>query len=145
VAPSAPRSFEDFLKAVADGSVRTVVALGSQIPDPSKQTALPASLELIAIATHEGPWAERAKVLLPASSWAESDGTFVNAKGLHQQSEKAIEPQGGSRPAHRLVAELAKALGVAPVWKRLSDIQSSLSSINKSSAPAPAPTAGVTS
>jgi NADH-quinone oxidoreductase subunit G len=145
VAPSAPKSFEDLLKAVADGSVKTVVALGSQIPDPSKENALGRGLEVIAISTHEGPWAASAKVVLPASSWVESDGTFVNAKGLRQQSEKAIEPRGASRRAYRLIAELGKALGTAPAWSRLSEIRSAFA-INKSSTgSAPAPSARASS
>jgi NADH-quinone oxidoreductase subunit G len=136
VAPSAPKSFDDFLKAAADGTIKTVLALGSQVNDPSKP--IPASVELVALSTHEGPWAKRAKVLLPASSWAESDGTFVNAKGLRQLSEKAIEPQGASRPAYSLVAELAKVLGTPPGWKRLSDLQNAFS-IQRSSASPTAP------
>jgi NADH-quinone oxidoreductase subunit G len=142
VAPSAPKSFDDYLKAAADGGVKTVLALGSQSPDPAKP--LPSGIELVAISTHEGPWAARAKVVLPASSWAESDGTFVNAKGLRQQSEKAIEPRGDSRPAYRLVADLARALGTAPSWRRLSELQSAFA-IHRTPSGAPAPTAGATS
>ena len=41
-----------------------------------------------------GRWRPRGTVVLPASSWAECDGTFVNAKGMAQESEKAIAPQG---------------------------------------------------
>ena len=145
VAPSAPKSFDDLLKALSDGSIKTVLALGSQISDLSKENALGKGAEVIALSTHEGPWAARAKVVLPASSWAESDGTFVNAKGLRQQSEKAIEPRGASRPAYRLIQELGKALGVAPSWNRLSEIRTAFA-INKStSGPAPAPTAGASS
>ncbi len=51
--------------------------------------------------------AQAAAVVLPASSWAEADGTFVNARALSQISEKAIEPQGDSLPAWRLVLALA--------------------------------------
>lgn len=140
VAPSAPKSFDDFLKAAADGSIKTVLALGSQVNDPSKP--IPAGIELVALSTHEGPWAKRARVLLPASSWAESDGTFVNAKGLRQQSEKAIEPQGASRPAYRLVADLAKVLGSPPGWKRLIDLQNAFSIQRSSASPAAPVSAG---
>ncbi len=140
VAPSAPKSFDDFLKAAADGSIKTVLALGSQVNDPSKP--IPSGIELVALSTHEGPWAKRAKVLLPASSWAESDGTFVNAKGLRQQSEKAIEPQGASRPAYRLVADVAKVLGTPPGWKRLVDLQNAFSIQRSSASPAAPVSAG---
>ncbi len=78
---------------------------------------------LIAISTHEGAFPEHARVVLPASSWAESDGTFVNAKGMSQESEKVITPQGASKPAFRLIAELASALGKPLPWKKLSDLR----------------------
>jgi NADH dehydrogenase/NADH:ubiquinone oxidoreductase subunit G len=35
----------------------------------------------------------------------------VNAKGLAQESEKAVRPQGNSLPAWKLVSLLGKALG----------------------------------
>lgn len=66
---------------------------------------------------------EHATVVLPASSWAESDGTFVNAKGMAQESERAISPQGDSRPAWKLAAALGAALGHATHWKKLGDLR----------------------
>ncbi|MFO7179691.1 MAG: 2Fe-2S iron-sulfur cluster-binding protein [Pseudomonadota bacterium] len=137
VAPGAPGSFTDFVKAVQSGRVRTVVALGSQIPEPDAEAVLASIPVLIALSTHVGPLSTRAKVVLPASSWAEADGTFVNAKGLSQESEQAIRPQGESRPAWRLVADLARALGQAPTWKRTDDVRSTFNGSNASAAMAP--------
>jgi hypothetical protein len=49
--------------------------------------------------------------VLPATSWAEHSGTYVNAKGMRQLSEKALEPLGaarrrGSRSPHSRGARL---------------------------------------
>jgi NADH-quinone oxidoreductase subunit G len=137
------KSFSELAFAAKAGKLKVVVALGSQIPNKDQTPALSAIPNLIALATHEGPWAEKAQVVLPASSWAESDGTFVNAQGLAQKSEQAIQPQGQSRPAWRLIDELAKALGRAPGWKRIEDVKKALAGERRSSAPAPA-NAGVT-
>ncbi len=133
------RSFSEFESAVSGGKVDVVVSLGSQVPH--KTDAVSKIRSLIALSMHEGPWAKAAAVLLPASTWAEADGTFVNAKGLAQVSEKAIQPVADSRPAWRLVGELAKALGRAPGWRRSEDLLNAVTKTARSSAP-PAPTAG---
>jgi NADH-quinone oxidoreductase subunit G len=134
------RSFSEFEATVADNALDLVIALGSQVP---LESSAPSRLNsLIALASHDGPWAKAASVLLPASSWAESDGTFVNADGLTQESEKAVNPMGDSAPAWRLVAELAKELDKAPGWKRPEDVRVSLSKIARTTSSPPAPSAG---
>jgi NADH-quinone oxidoreductase subunit G len=65
-------------------------------------------------------------VVLPASSWAESDGLFVNAKGMTQESEKVITPQGNSSPAFRLIAELGKLMGKPLPWKKLAELRAAM-------------------
>jgi len=135
------RSFPDFEDAVAKGQLDTVVSLGSALPQPNS-TAPSKVKTLIALAAHEGPWVQRAAVVLPASSWAESDGTFVNANGQAQVSEKAISPQGDSRPAWRLVSELGRALGVAPSWRKAQEIEAAVPKTARNSSSPPAPSAG---
>jgi NADH-quinone oxidoreductase subunit G len=135
------KSFPDFEAAVAGGQLDLVVSLGSAVPQPNSQA--PAKVRtLIALATHEGPWAQRAAVVLPASSWAEADGTFVNANGLAQESDKAISPQGDSRPAWRLVAELGRALDLTPSWRRGEDLHAAVPKTARLSSSPPAPSAG---
>jgi NADH-quinone oxidoreductase subunit G len=113
----------DLAKAVEAGEVTHVLALGSVAPDGVEE-ALKKLKALVTLATHTGPLAARARVLLPASSWAESSGTFVNAKGVAQSSAQAISPQGESRPAWKLCAELAKALGSEELaWSRVEHVQ----------------------
>jgi predicted molibdopterin-dependent oxidoreductase YjgC len=51
-------------------------------------------------------------VLLPASAWAEVDGTFTNGKGIVQRVRTAVEPPGEARPHRELIALIAKRLGV---------------------------------
>jgi len=64
--------------------------------------------------------------VLPASSWAESDGTFVNAKGMAQESEKTINPQGASKPAFRLIADLAALAGKPLGFKKLAELRAAM-------------------
>lgn len=118
-----PLSMPVLFKSLEEGRITHVVALGSQLPDADKAPGFRRCKALIAVSTHDGPIPEHASVVLPASSWAESDGTFVNAKGLAQQSERAIRPLGDSQPAFRLVTALGAALGHSLSFKKLADVQ----------------------
>jgi NADH-quinone oxidoreductase subunit G len=116
--------FEDAQK----GRVTHVVALGGAVPmDAAAAKAALGKLQgLVVVAAHEGPLTDAAGVVLPAASWAEASGTFVNAIGFEQVAEKAIEPQGSSAPAWKLLADLAKALGYDASWKKLKDVRARL-------------------
>ncbi len=133
------RSFSEFESTVDGGKLEIVLSLGSQVPHGS--TAPGRVPTLIALATHQGPWADAATVLLPVSSWAESDGTFVNAAGLSQVSEQVIRPLGDSRPAWKVIAQLARALDRAPGWKRTDDVRLAVSKLARTSS-VPTPSAG---
>ncbi len=52
-----------------------------------------------------------AHVLLPAASFAEKDGVFVNTERRVQRVRKAIDPVGDSRPDWQIICELAKRMG----------------------------------
>jgi NADH-quinone oxidoreductase subunit G len=115
----------------------TPLAGCSATPTGGGAAALADVKNLVSFATHEGAFPERARVVLPASSWAEADGTFVNAKGLAQESEKVITPQGASQPAFRLIAELATAAGKPLAWKKLAELRAAMTPPARSSVAAP--------
>jgi NADH-quinone oxidoreductase subunit G len=108
---------------VVASRVSHVIALGGAAPVDATPLA---SAKVLTIAAHAGPLAAAAAVLLPATSWAEQSGTFVNAKGLPQVSNQALEPLGQCRPAWAQVAALAVALGYEPSWNKLKQIRSRL-------------------
>jgi predicted molibdopterin-dependent oxidoreductase YjgC len=78
--------------------------------------------------------AKYANVVLPASSWAEKDGTFTNASGLSQKVFKLVDPTGQSMPDWMILKNLAltmeKELGV----RSLADVQSEIKSIESEGA-----------
>jgi len=131
------KTFVELVEAIRSGKAHTVIALGSATPTGGGAATLADVKNLIAISTHEGGFPEHARVVLPASSWAEADGTFVNAKGMAQESEKVITPQGASKPAFRLIAELATAAGKSLGWKKLAELRAAMSPPARSSVPAP--------
>ncbi len=121
-----PASFRDFAGAAEKGSLSTVIALGSDAELAELTPALSRVKALVTLATQEGPFSEAAKVVLPASSWAECDGTFVNRDGIAQLSQRAISPRGDSQPAWKLVSALAALLGKNVRFKKVSDVQAAL-------------------
>ncbi|MGO8997808.1 MAG: 2Fe-2S iron-sulfur cluster-binding protein [Polyangiaceae bacterium] len=112
---------------VASGAVTHAIALGGPTPgDPASDADALRPLKLVTIAAHDGALVRAAGVVLPACSWAESGGSFVNAKGIRQLTEKALEPIGSSRPAWSQIAQLSLALGHEPTWGKMKDIRSRL-------------------
>jgi predicted molibdopterin-dependent oxidoreductase YjgC len=55
---------------------------------------------------------EIADVVLPASSYAEKEGTFTNAERRVQRVRQAIEPVGASKPDLQIIAMIGQRLGV---------------------------------
>ena len=54
--------------------------------------------------------AEIADVVLPATSFAEKDGTFTNSERRVQRVRKAVEPIGQSRPDWEIICDLGRRL-----------------------------------
>jgi NADH-quinone oxidoreductase subunit G len=103
--------------AIQRGAVTHVLALGG-----IAGVAL-GSATVISMAAHEGDLSALATVLLPATSWAESNGTYVNGKGMAQLSEKALAAVGTESPAWLLVAQLGRALGFECGWAKLKEVR----------------------
>ncbi len=127
----AVKPFTALLDDIDVGKVTHVIALGGETPAENAeelQSRARASLgrlrALVTIASHEGVLSRAAHVVLPACSWAEAAGTYVNAKGFHQASEKGLEPQGSSQPGWQLVAELGQVLGYDTSWSKLKQVRS---------------------
>jgi NADH-quinone oxidoreductase subunit G len=122
-----PRSMQDLGAASTMTEFSALLALGSETRELADGGALASIKTRIVLATHEGTLPKLATVILPVSSWAESHGTFVNAKGLAQESEQAIGTVGDSRPAWKLIAGLALRLGHDFGWRKLSDVHRAMS------------------
>ncbi len=66
---------------------------------------------LLYIGAFANPFAGLAHVVLPAATYAETDGTYTNAERRIQLNRKKVEPPSGVRPAWRIYADLAAKLG----------------------------------
>jgi NADH-quinone oxidoreductase subunit G len=122
------KTFANLIDDIRKGSIAHVVALGGVTPknDPEDATALGMLSTLVVVAAHQGALTEAAHVVLPATSWAEHSGTYVNRQNIRQVAEKGLEPIGASQPAWQHARSLAKALRVEPTWTKLKDIRAAL-------------------
>ncbi len=130
LAPTA-KSYLQLLEDLRSGRISHVIALGgiAARSEPEDATALGMLGTLIVIAAHEGALTDAAHVVLPATSWAEHTGTYVNRQGIRQVADKSLLPQGGSRPAWELTRLLAISLGLdgsALPWSKVKDIRALL-------------------
>ena len=128
------KPLQALLDDVTAGRVTHVIALGGAA---SVDAGALGRAKVVAIAAHVGALTKAATVVLPATSWAEHAGTYVNAKGMRQTAEKALEPLGESQPAWKLVAEVATALGLQPSWSKLKQIRAQLAGSGGAIADAP--------
>ena len=119
-----PKPMTALCEALGQGRYDYAVSLGSAIDcDAHKAKEKLSKLKgFVAIASHEGPLSQAAHIALPASSWAETTGTYVNAKGQAQVSDKVLLPRGDAHAGWQLVVSLGRALGYDIDWKRRADL-----------------------
>ncbi len=96
------------------GALKALWMLGDHIALDERAVGALDRLEVaIYQSPHENFISEHVSVLLPASGWAEIDGTVTNFKGITQRLRASVEPPGEARPHHELIAMVAAELGVA--------------------------------
>lgn len=86
------------------------------VTDPDRthcQHALEALDHLVVIDIFMTETAAMADVVLPATSWGETDGACVNTERRIQRLRKAVEPPGEARPDWWIIKEIARRMGVA--------------------------------
>ncbi len=102
-------------EAIASGGApNAVLALGGLGPGD-----LPGSVKVVAITAGKGPLEARADVVIPAPSFAQAAGCYVNGKGMRRTFGSAIRPRVHGEPAPIPVAavldRLAAGMGLA--WR----------------------------
>ncbi len=114
--PSAGLTHTEIFNAVHDGKIKALYLVGenpilTEANASHAKEALEKAEFLVVqdIFLHET--AKLADVVLPASSFAEKDGTFTNTERRVQRVRKAIEPVGDSKPDWWIVSQIAKRLG----------------------------------
>jgi anaerobic selenocysteine-containing dehydrogenase len=104
---------QQLLDAAGD-TIHALYMAGSFLPEQleGRSEALSKLEFLVVQELFENETTAGADVVLPASSYAEQDGTFTNNDGLVQRVRQSIPPLHQSKPDWVIVAQLAKELGL---------------------------------
>ncbi len=78
------------------------------------------------IGHHGDKGAHAADIILPAASYAEKDGTYVNTEGRVQFAEKAVFAPGDAREDWTILRAMADALGVSVGFDSYAELQSAM-------------------
>jgi predicted molibdopterin-dependent oxidoreductase YjgC len=108
------------LAAAQKGDIKLLYVMGS---DPVAKLATPVKARFTVVQElFLTETAKQADVVLPASSFAEKDGTFINIEGREQKIQQAIAPKGESRPDWRIIADVLARLGTPMPYFSARDI-----------------------
>jgi NADH-quinone oxidoreductase subunit G len=121
-----PRSFDHLVEGVQSGRFSHVIALGTDVENAAYATGLGKAKAIVVISPFDGALAKAAHVVLPAAAWTECDGTFVNAKGIAQKSERAVRPRGDAKPAWEWLAAIGRALGYAMTFRNVAELRKAM-------------------
>lgn len=112
----AGRVVTDMVESIGEaGGIRAMYITGENPllsePDLNRADELFRKLDFMVVQDiflHET--ARLADVVLPATSFAEKDGTFTNSERRVQRVRQAVEPVGQSRPDWSIISELARRM-----------------------------------
>ncbi|MBU2342026.1 MAG: NADH-quinone oxidoreductase subunit NuoG [Alphaproteobacteria bacterium] len=107
---------------IAEAKPKVLLALGADEVDFSR---FEGSLKVY-IGHHGDKGAHAADIILPAASYAEKDGTYVNTEGRVQFAEKAVFAPGDAREDWTILRALADALGVELEFDTFGQLQSKM-------------------
>jgi len=93
----------------ASGAV--LILGGDPAADETVAAAMRKQGKVIYVGTHDNQTSGAAKCVLPAATWAEKAGTFVNRQGRLQGFRQAVARCGNAREDWRILAELMTVSG----------------------------------
>ncbi|MHB9024232.1 MAG: NADH-quinone oxidoreductase subunit NuoG [Armatimonadota bacterium] len=124
-------SLDDALAAA--GEADTVVILENDLSRQLNSKALhhffDGGATVIALDCLQHQTTTRANLALPAGTFAEADGTFVNNEGRAQRFFQVFPATGDIQESWRWLGEMMEAVGKEP-WQNLDDIQRALAADN---------------
>ena len=106
---------EDFRTKAVAGEFSAAWIVGGY-PEPWVDKELAKCVEkidfLVAQDLFENEMTQAAKIVLPACAWVEREGSFVNASGLMQPFERAIDVPDGAKRDGQYLYEIAGFSGL---------------------------------
>jgi NADH-quinone oxidoreductase subunit G len=125
------KSFEDVLLSVENKEIDTLVVLENDLfrraSEDSVNELFKRSRKVIVLDHLINGTTRNADIVLPAATYAESEGTLVNNEGRAQRYYKAIVPETPVIESWRWIADFIKVRNGEPMpWNCLDDIVESL-------------------
>ncbi len=103
--------------AIEEGKIKCLYVMGENpvMSDPWTEHFIEAIEHLDTLIVQDlflTETAQKADVVLPATSWGEKDGTFLNTSRRVQLTKKAVEPIGDVQDDWKIVCGIAQRLGL---------------------------------
>jgi predicted molibdopterin-dependent oxidoreductase YjgC len=124
----------EIMNEAAAGKVRGIYIMGENpmLSDPDinhVQEALQTVDFLVVQDIFLNETGELADVVLPATSFAEKDGTFTNTERRVQRVRAAVEPPGTAREDWRIICDIAHRMGYQMSYENASAVQEEIASL----------------
>ena len=117
----------DFIEKAHEGVLKGFYVLGEDpvLSEPNQTKVIESLKKLEFLLVQEIFMTETAKlanVVLPATCFAEKDGTFTNTERRVQRVRKAVDPPGEARPDWQIICEVSTAMGYPMDYANASEI-----------------------
>lgn len=117
----------EMLQQVKEGKIKALYIVGEDPMSsfPNRRFIIDALSSLGLLVVQDIFLTETAKlatVVLPATSFAEKDGTLINFEGKIKKFRKAVQPPGKSRPDWEILLDIAGKMGSPLTYSRFEDI-----------------------
>ncbi len=124
----------EMMNAAYDGKLKGLYIMGENpmVSDPNLNHTKEALERLEFLVVQDifmTETAQLADVVLPASSYAEKDGTFTNTGRRIQKLNAALKPPGEARHDWQIIIELSKLMGYHESYSSTSDIMEEISRV----------------
>ncbi|MET0153023.1 MAG: molybdopterin-dependent oxidoreductase [Candidatus Binatia bacterium] len=130
--PTSSEAVERMLEEMRARELKGLVLFGADLVGNLGRERVEEALEalelLVLIDTRRTETSLYADAVLPAASFAETDGTFTNHAGRVQRIQRAFSPPGDALEGWRLLADLGRALGDSRPWPSAETVFDALSS-----------------
>ena len=109
-------SFERLIADIESGTIKALYMMETDMPvDAAARKAFIAAVDNLDLfvlqSRHAGDLATKAHIALPATTHAETGGTFVNFNGIAQEFDQAFAPHGDALPHWQILMRIAKTMG----------------------------------
>jgi len=127
----------DFIEKAGEGALKAFYVFGEDpvLSEPNQDKVIQSLKKLEFLACQEIFMSETAKladVVLPASCFAEKDGTFSNTERRVQRVRKAVDPPGEARPDWEILCQVSTAMGHPMKYGSASEIFDEMAALTPS-------------